>query len=82
MPVIIGAAGVRAQVSTIKQHSVEEAVENNADAPVAVVTGASRGIGKAIALALGKAGCKVSLFFSLIYAHYYLLFITYMAVIC
>lgn len=27
--------------------------------PVAVVTGASRGIGKAIALALGDAGCKV-----------------------
>lgn len=27
--------------------------------PVAVVTGASRGIGKAIALALGESGCKV-----------------------
>lgn len=27
--------------------------------PVAVVTGASRGIGKAVALALGEAGCKV-----------------------
>ena len=27
--------------------------------PIAVVTGASRGIGKAIALALGDAGCKV-----------------------
>ena len=27
--------------------------------PVAVVTGASRGIGRAIALALGDAGCKV-----------------------
>lgn len=26
-----------------------------------IVTGASRGIGKAIALALGKAGCKVLL---------------------
>jgi len=30
-----------------------------ADAPVAIVTGASRGIGKAIALKLGAAGCKV-----------------------
>lgn len=29
------------------------------EAPVVVVTGASRGIGKAIALTLGKAGCKV-----------------------
>lgn len=27
--------------------------------PVAIVTGASRGIGKSVALALGKAGCKV-----------------------
>lgn len=27
--------------------------------PVAVVTGASRGIGRAIAVALGKAGCNV-----------------------
>ncbi len=27
--------------------------------PVVVVTGASRGIGKAVALALGDAGCKV-----------------------
>ena len=31
----------------------------NADAPVCVVTGSSRGIGRAIALALGKDGAKV-----------------------
>ena len=30
------------------------------EAPVVIVTGASRGIGKAVALALGKSGCKVS----------------------
>ncbi|CAI5481785.1 unnamed protein product [Closterium sp. Yama58-4] len=33
--------------------------EAAADAPVCVVTGASRGIGRAIALAFGKAGCRV-----------------------
>lgn len=32
--------------------------------PVAIVTGASRGIGKAIAIALGEAGCKVVVNFS------------------
>jgi 3-oxoacyl-[acyl-carrier protein] reductase len=35
------------------------------DAPVVVVTGASRGIGKATALTLGKAGCKVRLCYRL-----------------
>ncbi|KAL0372304.1 UNVERIFIED_CONTAM: 3-oxoacyl-[acyl-carrier-protein] reductase, chloroplastic [Sesamum calycinum] len=51
------AAGTKAQVSTVEQVSAELA--QKVEAPVVVVTGASRGIGKAVALALGKSGCKV-----------------------
>ncbi|KAL9225576.1 hypothetical protein vseg_001481 [Gypsophila vaccaria] len=48
---------VKAQVATAPQPVTK--VTQNEEAPVVVVTGASRGIGKATALALGRAGCKV-----------------------
>lgn len=49
---------MRAQVAAVEKASAQPA--QTVEAPVVVVTGASRGIGKAIALTLGKAGCKVS----------------------
>ncbi|KAI5329587.1 hypothetical protein L3X38_028984 [Prunus dulcis] len=52
-----GSAGIRAQVAAVEQSSA--AVAQNVESPVVIVTGASRGIGKAVALALGKSGCKV-----------------------
>ncbi|XP_076883652.1 3-oxoacyl-[acyl-carrier-protein] reductase 4-like [Bidens hawaiensis] len=48
---------ISAQVATTQQTNVE--ATETVEAPVVIVTGASRGIGKAIALAFGKAGCKV-----------------------
>lgn len=45
-------------METTEQAGVDAAAK--VEGPVVIVTETSRGIGKAIALALGKAGCKVS----------------------
>ncbi|CAH8381657.1 unnamed protein product [Eruca vesicaria subsp. sativa] len=50
---------VKAQATAVEQSTLGEAAVPKVESPVVVVTGASRGIGKAIALSLGKAGCKV-----------------------
>ncbi|KAG6558160.1 hypothetical protein Mapa_000341 [Marchantia paleacea] len=51
------ASGVKAQVATTETAATE--TSKLVEAPVTIVTGASRGIGKAVALALGAAGAKV-----------------------
>uniref|UniRef100_A0A0E0K034 3-oxoacyl-[acyl-carrier-protein] reductase n=1 Tax=Oryza punctata TaxID=4537 RepID=A0A0E0K034_ORYPU len=56
--VSLSVSGVRTHVAAVEQAVVQDATTQS-EAPVVVVTGASRGIGKAIALAFGKAGCKV-----------------------
>ncbi|XP_060967214.1 3-oxoacyl-[acyl-carrier-protein] reductase 4-like [Cannabis sativa] len=51
-------SGIKTQVAAVEQSSVAS-VAKNLEGPVVVVTGASRGIGRTIALTLGKSGCKV-----------------------
>lgn len=65
-----GFTGVRTYVAAVEQAVAQDATK--LDAPVVIVTGASRGIGKATALALGKAGCKVSSFKKSSYKFYQL----------
>ncbi|XP_071695581.1 3-oxoacyl-[acyl-carrier-protein] reductase 4-like [Rutidosis leptorrhynchoides] len=51
--------GIKARGATIAQPIVKPIQTEFVEAPVVIVTGASKGIGKAIALCFGKAGCKV-----------------------
>lgn len=52
-------SGIKAQVATVEQAAAAAAAPLNVESPVVIVTGASRGIGRAVALTMGKAGCKV-----------------------
>lgn len=49
----------QAQATAVEHTTEEEEAVPKVESPVVVITSASTGIGKAIALSLGKAGCKV-----------------------
>lgn len=51
-------SGVKTNASLIQQQLTLNGIPKT-EAPVIIITGASRGIGKCIALTLGKAGCKI-----------------------
>lgn len=53
--------GVRANAAATDSAgaAAADALVEKVESPAVIVTGASRGIGRAIALSLGKAGCKV-----------------------
>ncbi|KAL6177592.1 hypothetical protein ACLB2K_049118 [Fragaria x ananassa] len=55
-------SGIRAQ--SVAAEPVRSSTALKVEAPVVIVTGASRGIGKAVALALGKSGCKVLVYYA------------------
>ncbi|KAG0492848.1 hypothetical protein HPP92_006246 [Vanilla planifolia] len=50
-------SGVKPQAVAVEHANVSQSLM--VETPVVIVTGASRGIGKAVALAMGRAGCKV-----------------------
>lgn len=61
-PLLLRGACVRQAKRVAGGRSVT--IRASSESDVAVVTGASRGIGKSIALALGAAGCRVAVNYS------------------
>ena len=57
---VSGKSRVLCAASTVVEESTKAAAGLKLEPGVAIVTGASRGIGRAIALSLGAAGCKVA----------------------